>query len=92
MAKYNLSSNGSSAVNCDILNESDGMYIVRFENGAIQSVNKDRVHSLNDIDEGVLDMAKKAGEEISKFGRKVVSKAKDAAKAIKEFFNGLKNA
>ena len=86
MAKYNLSSNGSSAVNCDILNESDGMYIVRFENGAIQSVNKDRVHSLNDIDEGVLDMAKKAGEEISKFGRKVVSKAKDAAKAIKEFF------
>lgn len=84
MAKYNLSAN--TVVNCDILNESEGMYIVRFENGAINSVDKDRVHSLNDIDEGVLDMAKKAGEEISKFGRKVVRKTKDVAGAIKDFF------
>lgn len=84
MAKYNLSA--SSSVNCDILNESDNMYIVRFENCAIQSVDKNRVHSLNDIDEGVLDMARNAGEVVSKFGRKVINKAKDVASAIKDFF------
>lgn len=86
MAKYNLSSNGGSVVNCDILNESVGKYIVRFENGSISSVDKKRVHSLNDIDEGVLDTIRGAGEKVSKYGKKIISKAKDAAKAVKEFF------
>lgn len=86
MAKYNLSSDGRNTVNCDILNESEGKYIVRFENGSVSSVDKKRVHSLNSIDEGVLDTLRGVGEKVSKYGKTFVKKVQDTAKAIKDFF------
>ena len=86
MAKYNLTSNGNNFVACDILNESNEMYVVRFDNGLITCVDKSKVSDLNSIDEGVLDMVKNAGEKVSKFGKNFVSKVKDTANKIKDFF------
>ena len=53
MAKYHLK-NSNNTVNCEVLNESAGDYIVRFNNGVVQNVPKDRVTHLDKIDEGVL--------------------------------------
>ena len=53
MAKYKLKKNSNNVVNCEILNESANDYIVRFNNGVIQNVPKDRVSQLDNIDEGV---------------------------------------
>ena len=85
MAKYKLK-NSNNVVNCEVLNESAGDYIVRFNNGVVQSVPKDRVTHLDKIDEGVLDVIKGAADSVNKYGRKVAAKAKEAIEKIKEFF------
>jgi hypothetical protein len=84
MARYKLK-NSNNTVNCEILNESAGDYIVRFNNGVIQNVPKDRVSQLDKIDEGVLDTVRQAAGEINKYGRKFASKVKDIAQNIKNF-------
>ena len=84
MAKYKLR-NSNNFVNCEILNESAGDYIVRFKNGVIQNVPKYRVSQLDNIDEGVLDTVRGAAETVNKYGRKFKSKVKDIAKKVKEF-------
>ena len=84
MAKYKLR-NSNNVVNCEILNESANDYIVRFNNGVIQNVPKDRVSQLDNIDEGVLDTVRGAAETVNKYGRKFASKVKDIAKKVKEF-------
>ena len=84
MARYKLK-NSNNTVNCEILNESAGDYIVRFKNGVIQNVPKNRVSQLDNIDEGVLDTVRQAAGEINKYGRKFVSRVKDIAKNIKNF-------
>ena len=90
MAKYNLSSRGRQLVDCDILNESAGRYVVRFPNGSVTTVDKNRVHYLNEMDNEVLDRirnkAKAAGETISKYGKRIARGVKDVARAVKEFF------
>ena len=85
MAKYKLK-NSNNTVNCEILNESAGDYIVRFNNGVIQNVPKDRVSQLDKIDEGVLDTVRQAAGAVNKYGRKFASKVKDIAQKVKEFF------
>jgi hypothetical protein len=84
MAKYKLR-NSNNVVNCEILNESANDYIVRFNNGVIQNVPKDRVSQLDNIDEGVLDTVRGAAEAVNKYGRKFASKVKDIANKVKEF-------
>ena len=68
MAKYRLK-NSNNFVNCEILNEHAGDYIVRFKNGVIQNVRKDRVSHLDMIDEAVLDGIK---DRVSKYGRSFI--------------------
>lgn len=80
MAKYRLQKSNNT-VSCEILNESEGQYVVRFNNGVIQSVPKSRVFNLDRIDEGVLDTIKN-----SSFGRKVASRVEKVVQAIKNFF------
>ena len=97
MARYKLK-NSNNTVNCEILNESAGDYIVRFKNGVIQNVPKNRVSQLDNIDEGVLDTVRQAAGEINKYGRKFASKIKDIVNRINSlfiedfmfFFNGKK--
>ena len=84
MAKYKLK-NSNNVVNCEILNESANDYIVRFNNGVIQNVPKERVTNLDNIDEGVLDTVRGAAEAVNKYGRKFTSKVKDIAQKVKEF-------
>lgn len=84
MARYKLK-NSNNTVNCEILNESAGDYIVRFKNGVIQNVPKYRVSQLDNIDEGVLDAVRGAAETVNKYGRKFTSKVKDIAKKVKNF-------
>ena len=84
MAKYKLK-NSNNVVNCEILNESANDYIVRFNNGVIQNVPKNRVTNLDNIDEGVLDTVRGAAEAVNKYGRKFASKVKDIAQKVKEF-------
>lgn len=84
MARYKLK-NSNNTVNCEILNESAGDYIVRFKNGVIQNVPKNRVSQLDKIDEGVLDAVRGAAETVNKYGRKFTSKIKDIAKNVKNF-------
>ena len=81
MAKYRLK-NSNNFVNCEILNEHAGDYIVRFKNGVIQNVRKERVSHLDMIDEAVLDGIK---DRVSKYGRSFISKTKNIAKKIKGF-------
>lgn len=85
MAKYKLK-NSNNVVNCEILNESVNDYIVRFKNGVIQNVPKNRITNLDNIDEGVLDTVRGAAETVNKYGRKFASKVKDIAQKVKEFF------
>ena len=85
MAKYKLNESGSRCTNCDILGENLNNYIVRFSNGQIQEVVKDKVSDLNEIDEGVLDLVKAAADKAGEFGRNVVSGVKNAVEAIKGF-------
>ena len=82
MAKYKLQKS-NNVVSCEVLNESDGQYVVRFGNGVIQSVPKNRVFNLDNIDEGVLDTVRGA---VNKYGRKIASKVKDIAQKIRSFF------
>ena len=82
MARYKLR-NSNNTVSCEILNESAGDYIVRFKNGVIQNVPKKRVSQLDKIDEGVLDTVR---DTVSKYGKNFVSKMKDVATKVKEFF------
>ena len=82
MAKYKLK-NSNNYVNCEILNESAGDYIVRFNNGVIKNVSKNRVRDLDKIDEAVLDDVRDA---VNKYGRKFIDKAKEVIKKVKEFF------
>ena len=97
MARYKLK-NSNNAVSCEVLNESAGDYIVRFKNGVIQNVPKNRVSRLDNIDEGVLDTVRQAAGEINKYGRKFASKVKDIVNRINSlfiedfmfFFNGKK--
>ena len=84
MAKYKLK-NSNNVVNCEILNESANDYIVRFKNGVIQNVPKNRITNLDNIDEGVLDTVRGAAEAVNKYGRKFASKVKDIAQKVKEF-------
>ncbi|MEE3308523.1 hypothetical protein [Sharpea azabuensis] len=84
MAKYKLK-NSNNTVNCEILNESAGDYIVRFNNGVIQNVPKDRVSQLDKIDEGVLDTVRQAAGAVNKYGRKFASKVKDIAQKVAQF-------
>lgn len=84
MARYKLK-NSNNTVNCEILNESAGDYIVRFKNGVIQNVPKNRVSQLDKIDEGVLDTVRQAAGEINKYGRKFVSRVKDIAQKVRDF-------
>jgi len=79
MAKYKLQKS-NNVVSCEVLNESDGQYVVRFGNGVIQSVPKNRVFNLDRIDEGVLDTVRSA---VNKYGRKIASKVKDVVGKIK---------
>jgi len=60
MAKFRISNNkrGYRDVECNILNESCGKFVIEVENGATMLVSKNRVHNLNKIDEGVLDWIK----------------------------------
>lgn len=94
MARYKLK-NSNNTVNCEILNESAGDYIVRFKNGVIQNVPKNRVSQLDMIDEAVLDNIK---DTVNKYGRKFASKVRDVVNRINSlfikgfmfFFNGEK--
>ena len=90
MAKYIIGSTGNQTVNCEILNESAGRYIVRFKSGVIKDVDKNRVKCLDAIDEGVLefvnegklgDILKGAAKGISDFGKR----AGDAIKSAFEY-------
>lgn len=85
MAKYKLK-NSNNVVNCEVLNESTNDYIVRFKNGVIQNVPKNRVSQLDNIDEGVLNFVRGAADAVNKYGRKFASKVKDIAQKVKEFF------
>ena len=84
MARYKLK-NSNNTVNCEILNESAGDYIVRFKNGVIQNVPKYRVSQLDNIDEGVLDTVRGAAETVNKYGRKFVSRIKNIAQKVRDF-------
>ena len=84
MARYKLK-NSNNTVNCEILNESAGDYIVRFKNGVIQNVPKNRVSRLDSIDEGVLDTVRGAAETVNKYGRKFVSRIKNIAQKVRDF-------
>lgn len=67
MAKYKLKNTlvgGFRDVNCNILHESAGSYVVQFENGVVRRVPKRRVYRLNRIDEGVLDTIRDAGKRL----------------------------
>jgi hypothetical protein len=67
MAKYRLKNTlvgGFREVNCNILHESAGSYVVQFENGVVRRVPKRRVYRLNRIDEGVLDTIRDAGKRL----------------------------
>jgi len=85
MAKYKLK-NSNHKVNCEVLNESAGDYIVRFNNGVIQNVPKNRVSNLDNIDEGVLDYVRDAAKNVNKYGQRFISKVKDVAEKVKKFF------
>lgn len=65
MAKYKF---GSTGIECKVLFEHAGEYIVKFNNGSKASVSKDKVYDLDKLDEGVLDYikagAKKVGDAI----------------------------
>lgn len=78
MAKYQLK-NSNKKVDCELLTENEGQYVVRFKNGIVQRVPKNRISNLDKIDEGVLDT-------IKGIGGKLVDKIKGAARKIKEFF------
>ena len=84
MAKYHLK-NSNNTVNCEVLNESAGNYIVRFNNGVIQNVPKERVTHLDKLDEGVLDAIGSVAKNVSKYGKRFAEKAADIAKKVKEF-------
>lgn len=84
MAKYHLKNNNNT-VNCEVLNESAGDYIVRFNNGVIQNVPKERVTHLDKIDEGVLDTIGSVAKNVSKYGKKFAEKAKEVVQKVKEF-------
>lgn len=87
MAKYIIGSNGNQTVNCELLNENAGRYIVRFKSGVIKDVDKNKVTSLDKIDESVLELVnegklsnivKGAASEFGKFGKKIGSAIKGA--------------
>lgn len=82
MAKYRLKSSNNK-VTCEVLNESMNNYIVRFRNGVVQSVPKNRVSNLDYIDEAVLDDIR---DTVTKYGRKFISKTKDITKKVIDFF------
>jgi len=94
MAKYRIGNNGKNDVNCELLTESAGKYIVRFGNGMIKGVEKDRIHSLDPVDVDVLklvnesklgDLVKGAADKVGEFGRRVGAGIKSAVEAVKEF-------
>ena len=64
MAKYSLNNNKS--LHCAILDENciAGTYKVRFNNGTIRNVKKNRVYGLTRLDEGVLDRVKALGKKL----------------------------
>lgn len=69
-------------VECEVLNENAGQYIVKFKTGAVRGINKNRVYDLDRIDEGVLDTIRNA---TNKYGRKVISAVKNVTEKIKGF-------
>lgn len=81
MAKYRLSNN-NRLVECSILDENllANTYTVKFNNGIIKDVSKNRVSNLDHIDEGVLDRLKEFAsslwDNIVKAGKYVVLKIK----------------
>ena len=82
MARFKILENGNATVPCQILNESAGKYIVKFEDGNIERVSKSLVSDLDKVDEGVLDMVRNSGKAVMKYGKTVYNKAKDVAKKI----------
>ena len=82
MARFKILEKGNATVPCQILNESAGKYIVKFEDGNIERVSKSLVSDLDKIDEGVLDMVRNSGKAVMKYGKTVYNKAKDVAKKI----------
>lgn len=69
-------------VECEVLNENAGQYIVKFKTGVVRGINKNRVYDLDRIDEGVLDTIRNAA---NKYGRKVVSAVKSVTEKVKNF-------
>lgn len=78
MAKYKIVNKreGDRYVNCRVLNENAGDYIVQFDDKSIKSVPAGNVSSLNRIDEGVLD-------KVKGFGNKILSGFKKIGKWVK---------
>lgn len=94
MAKYSLNNNKS--LHCAILDENciAGTYKVRFNNGTIRNVKKNRVYGLTRLDEGVLDRVKALGKKLLD---KVISVGKYVyislgGKKINTLFNVMINA
>lgn len=81
MAKYRLSNN-NKIVDCNILDENllANTYTVKFKNGIIKDVSKNKVYDLDHIDEAVLDRLKEFAsslwDNIVKAGKFVVLKIK----------------
>ena len=78
MAKYQLK-NSNRKVDCELLTESENQYVVKFTNGIVQRVPKNRISNLDKIDEGVLDTIRNAGNRLS-------DRLKGAVQKVKEFF------
>lgn len=74
--------NGES-IECEVLYENAGQYIVKFKTGVVRGIDKNRVYDFDRIDEGVLDTIRNTA---NKYGKKVISAAKDAAERVKKFF------
>lgn len=94
MAKYSLR-NGRT-LNCAVLDENyiTNTYKVKFSNGLVRNVKKSRVHSLNRLDEGVIDRLKSFGKKLLD---KVISVGKYVylaigGKKISTLFNVMINA
>jgi hypothetical protein len=67
-------------VECEVLHENAGQYIVKFKTGVVREINKNRVYDLDRIDEGVLDTIRNTA---NKYGKKVISAAKNVAEKVK---------
>lgn len=80
MARFKTES--GKHVSCELLNESQGKYVVKFNTGVIRIVDKECVSNLDRIDEGVLDVLK---DKVNKYGRTVVDTARKVADVASSF-------